>query len=88
MRPDLLLDIQSAERPVSVVGAGGRQFTAHDTGYLQDFFNVYSSKDTHANILSLAEVEDLYPITMFPEHPLPFTYPTGILPSTEGASTI
>jgi hypothetical protein len=66
MRPDLLLDIQSAERPVSVVGAGGIQFTAHDTGYLQDFFNVYSSKDTHANILSLAEVEDLYPVTYVP----------------------
>ena len=66
MKPSMLTNIQCAERPVYVNGAGGTQFTAHDTGYLQDFFSVYASEDTHANILSFAEVEDMYPITYVP----------------------
>jgi hypothetical protein len=32
-------------------------------GYLPDSFQIYSSEDTMANVLSFAEVEDLCPIT-------------------------
>lgn len=34
-----------------------------DTGYLPDFFEVYSSDQTKANVLCFADVEDKYKIT-------------------------
>lgn len=37
------------------------------TGYLEDFFRVYTSMDTKVNTLSFAEVEDLYPILHQPQ---------------------
>jgi len=37
-----------------------------DKGYLQDFFQVYASEQTKANVLSYAEVEYKYPITYVP----------------------
>jgi hypothetical protein len=33
------------------------------TGYLNEFFRVYASEDTKANVLSFADVEDLYDVT-------------------------
>jgi len=35
-------------------------------GYLEDFFEVYTSTETRVNILSFAEVEEKYPITYKP----------------------
>jgi hypothetical protein len=36
-------------------------------GYLQDFFEVYSSDEARVNILSFTEVEEVYPITYVPQ---------------------
>jgi hypothetical protein len=63
MKPELLTNVQRAEKLVHISGAGGVQFVTHDTGYLKDFFQVYASDITHANILNLAKVEDIYPVS-------------------------
>jgi hypothetical protein len=38
-----------------------------ETGYLQDFFRVYSSTETKANVLSFADVEDMYTVLHKPQ---------------------
>ncbi len=35
-------------------------------GYLEDFFDIYVSEHTKANVLSFSEVEDTYDITYVP----------------------
>jgi hypothetical protein len=49
-----------------VNGLGGRQLHLTDEGYLLDFFSVYPSENTAVNVLSLADVEDVCPITYNP----------------------
>jgi hypothetical protein len=58
--------VEPAEEHVRINGVGGHQFTIEEMGYLDDFFHVYASTETHANILSLTEVEDHFPITYVP----------------------
>ena len=67
VRQELLRDIQDAEHAVKINGVGGHQFTVNKTGYLDPLFRVYASEDTHANILSLSEVEDRYLVTYVPQ---------------------
>jgi hypothetical protein len=62
LHPSVLCNIQPAASEVNINGVGGLQFTVRDTGYLDEFFRVYTSEDTFANVLSFAEVEDAYPI--------------------------
>jgi hypothetical protein len=64
--PDFLQDVQRESINVRVNGLGGRQLVLTDQGYLPDFFQVYASAQTTVNILSLADVEALYPITYTP----------------------
>ena len=64
---DLLCNIQEAEHAVKINGVGGHQFTVNKTGFLDPLFHVYASEDTHANILSLSEVEDRYLVTYVPQ---------------------
>ena len=59
--------MQDAEQEVKINGVGGHQFTVTQTGYLDPLFRVYASEDTHANILSLSEVEDRYAVTYVPQ---------------------
>jgi hypothetical protein len=66
MRPDLLSAFEEAETEVKFNGVGGVQLCTRETGYLPDFFRVYTSSDTKANVLSFADVEDLYKITYEP----------------------
>jgi hypothetical protein len=66
MHPSLLREIEPAEETVRINGVGGHQFTVEREGYLDDFFKVYASEDTHANVLSFSEVEDMYQITYIP----------------------
>ena len=47
-------------------GVGGLQLTVDRKGYLDDFFDVYTSEHTKANVLSFSEVEDTYDITYIP----------------------
>ena len=62
--PDLLQDLQQAEKTVRINGAGGFQFETSTKGHLQDFFPVYANKKTTVNILSFSEVEEEYEITL------------------------
>jgi hypothetical protein len=67
MRPDLLLAFEKTENGVRVNGVGGVQLYTDETGYLEDFFRVYSSGETKAIVLSFADVEDMYMITYQPQ---------------------
>ena len=67
VHPDLLRDIQSAEKSVQINGVGGHQFMVNKTGYLDPLFRVYASEDTQVNILSLSEVEDEFLATYKPQ---------------------
>ncbi len=66
IHPTLLREVEPAEEDVRINGVGVHQFTVENTGYLDDFFRVYASTETHANILSFAEVENRFPITYVP----------------------
>jgi hypothetical protein len=59
--------LQQAEKEVNLNDVGGLQFTVNETGYLDEFFRVYASEDTHANVLSFVEVEDHFPIMYVPQ---------------------
>ncbi len=63
INPALLQHVRASEKTINVNGVGGPQLKVNQVGHLPDFFEVYSSQDTKANVLSFAEVEDLYPIT-------------------------
>jgi hypothetical protein len=66
MKPGLLRAFKPAEKTVRVNGVGGLQLTVDRKGYLDDFFDVYTSEHTKANVLSFSEVEDTYDITYIP----------------------
>jgi hypothetical protein len=66
MHPRLLREIMEADQPITVRGIGGKQLVATHTGYLDEFFRVYASGKAQPNILSLAEVEDIYAIMYVP----------------------
>jgi hypothetical protein len=68
IRPDLLLALEEVDKEVRINGVGGVQLSTRETGYLPDFFRVYNSLDTKANILNFADVKDLYKITYQPQH--------------------
>ena len=59
----LLKDVQPAERRIKMKGVGGLQMVVDQQGILEGFFPVYASTDMKANVLSFADVEDLYDIT-------------------------
>jgi hypothetical protein len=63
MHPSLLSAIERADVEIPVNGVGGVQLVTDRTGYLEDFFRVYASTDTRANVLSFADVEGLYDVT-------------------------
>jgi hypothetical protein len=66
VHPRLLREVMQADRPVTVKGIGGRQLVVEKTGYLDEFFRVYASENAKPNVLSLAEVEDMYRVTYKP----------------------
>jgi hypothetical protein len=63
MKPGMLHHIEPAKEEVNICGVGDLQLRVKETGYLNEFFRVYASEDTKANVLSLADVEDLYDVT-------------------------
>jgi hypothetical protein len=67
IRPELLSAFEKTENGIKVSGVGGAQLYTEETGYLEDFFRVYTSTETKANVLSFADVEDLYKITYQPQ---------------------
>jgi hypothetical protein len=66
MKPDLLRAFGKVEEEIKISGVGGVQLSTNTTGYLEDFFRVFVSSETKANVLSFAEVEDMYEINYVP----------------------
>jgi len=54
----LLKNVQKSERRIRVKGIGGLQLIVDKEG-----IPVYASENTIANVLSFADIEDLYDIT-------------------------
>jgi hypothetical protein len=55
--------VQPTSEVVRVNGVGGIQLELRETGYLDNFFQVYTSTKTRVNVLSFWDVEELYLIT-------------------------
>jgi hypothetical protein len=66
IRPELLRQVQPTSEVVRVNGVGGVQLELRETGYLDNFFQVYTSTEMRVNVLSFLDVEELYPITYEP----------------------
>ncbi len=56
----LLEDVRQSDRKFKVNGVGGIQLIVEQTSCLPEFFDVYASTHTKANVLSFVEVEDKY----------------------------
>jgi hypothetical protein len=67
IRPELVENIKESQDRVRVNGVGGLQLVVDKRGYLPDFYEVYTSEETKANVLSFVEVEDRYRITYVPK---------------------
>ena len=76
VHPILLRNIQDAEQALQINGVGGHQFAVDKTGYLDPLFRVYAREETHANILSLSQVEDHYIVTHVPQENFIIHLPT------------
>jgi hypothetical protein len=63
LHPMLLSNVKKANKKIRVKGVGGTQLIVDLVGHLDGFFEVYASEHTKANVLSFADVEDLYDIT-------------------------
>lgn len=63
MRPELSMAFEKTENGIRVNDVGGVQLYTDKTGYLEDFFRVYRSTESKKNILSFADVEDMYTIS-------------------------
>jgi hypothetical protein len=63
----LLREIGPADSPVNINGIGGLQLTVDEEGYLDELSRMYTSEETHTNILSFSKVEDTYHITYVPQ---------------------
>jgi hypothetical protein len=63
MHPSMLYDVREIDSKIRVKGVGGFQMTVKEKGRLKEFFEVYASSETKANVLSFVEVEDKYPIS-------------------------
>jgi hypothetical protein len=63
IHPKLLENVRPVGRHIKVKEVGGVQMVVSKKGELKNFFEVYASKETKANVLSFADVEDMYEIT-------------------------
>jgi hypothetical protein len=63
MHPMLLTNVRAAPKKIRVKDVRGPQLIVDKVRELQGFFEVYACEYTKANILSFADVEDLYSIT-------------------------
>jgi len=56
-------NVRPAPKKIVIKGVGGPQLIVNRVGDLEGFFEVYASEYTKANILSFADVEDMYKVT-------------------------
>ena len=68
IHPRLLHSIQRTPRPSKVGGLSGHTVSIDLVGHLEGFFDVLAYHDVAANVLCMADVEDLYEITYEPGH--------------------
>ena len=62
MHPRFLTNVRTAPKKIRVKGVGAPQPIVDKVRDLQGFFKIYASEYMKANILSFADVEDLYSI--------------------------
>jgi hypothetical protein len=67
VQPELQRALPLINDTVKVRGVGGVRLELDQVGYLQDFFEVYSSSEARVNILIFTEVEEVCPITYVPQ---------------------
>jgi hypothetical protein len=86
VHPVLLENVQPAERAIKVKGVGGIQMMANQVGVLPGFFQVYVSvetiyvsAETKVNVLSFADIEDLYEISYVQKEAFVVHMPSGDL---------
>jgi hypothetical protein len=79
VHPVLLENVRPAEKVIKVKGVGGIQMIVDQVGDLPGFFQVYASAQTKANVLSFADVEDLYEISYVQKEAFVVHMPTGDL---------
>ena len=58
----LLTNVRDSEAPYVISGMGPTPLICNKVGYLEGFFECVAGTDLKANILSMAQVEDLYPV--------------------------
>jgi len=63
VHPSLLTGVKPSKKRIKISGVGGVQLIVDQVGFLSGFFEVYASDKTKANVLSMAAVEEMYPIT-------------------------
>jgi len=63
VHPMLLKNVRPAPKKIVIKGVGGPQLIVDKVGDLEGFFEVNASEHMKANILSFADVEDMYKIT-------------------------
>jgi hypothetical protein len=63
MHPMLLEDVRKSDQKIKVNREGGMQLIIKETGILPEFFDVYASMHTKANVLSFLDIDDKYDIT-------------------------
>lgn len=63
VHPSLLENVRKASKSIRVKGVGGVQLVVDQVGTLNGFSQVYASNKMKANVLSFADVEDMYNIT-------------------------
>lgn len=63
MNSRLLKNVRPAGKRIRIKGVGGVQMVVDHVGDLEGFFEVYSSDEAKANVLSFAAVEDMYEVT-------------------------
>jgi hypothetical protein len=63
VHPALLTNVRKSKKIIRVKGVGGVQLVVDQIGMLEGFFTVYACEHTKANVLSFADVEDIYRIT-------------------------
>jgi hypothetical protein len=63
VHPMLLKNVRPAPKKIVIKGVGGPQLIVDQVGDLEGFFKVYVSEYTKANILSFADIEDMYKVT-------------------------
>ncbi len=63
IHPMFLKNVQLSERQIRVKGVGGLQLIVNEGGIVVGLFPVHASEKTIANVLSFADIEDLYDIT-------------------------